>query len=124
MARLLANPTTGHLGWSPDEAEAYRTAIKAHEIRAMGFGAASIGVGGGDLPLPAVGRSDADAHRRRASRTPIRALADVRTVGAESFKAATSGTAFAEWAAEGTKSVITPPISPASRSRRSALRLS
>ena len=114
FARLLANPTTGHMGFSPEEAEAFRTATRAHEVRAMSFSASGpVTIGSGpDLPVP-LSVDPTLTLTGDGVNDPIRALADVRTISGHSYQAATSGTASAHFVAEGTEvSDDTPAISP------------
>lgn len=63
FAKILANPTMGHQQFTPKEAEAFRAATRASEMRELASGGAdltggdsfygaALGVGGGALPAP------------------------------------------------------------------------
>ncbi|MHA0285180.1 phage major capsid protein [Mycobacterium sp. C3-094] len=95
FAHLLANPTHGHLRWTPDEAEAYRTvaALQA-EQRAMGL---TDNVGGYMVPLtldPAIQLSSG------GSINPLRLLARVVQTTTDTWQGVTSAGVTAEWTAE------------------------
>ena len=102
--RLVADPTHGHLGFDADEAEAVRVTMRAHQIRAEAFGgggfqAAALGVGAGDVPTPLTVDPTLIIDGPGVA-SPIRQLADVRTITGQKWKAATSGEVAASFDAE------------------------
>ena len=95
FAHLVANPTHGHLRWTPAEAKAYRTvAALQTEQRAMGL---TDNVGGYMVPLtldPAIQLSSG------GSINPLRQLARVVQTTTDTWQGVTSAGVTAEWTAE------------------------
>lgn len=95
FAHLVANPTHGHLRWTPAEADAYRTvAALQTEQRAMGL---TDNVGGYMVPLtldPAIQLSSG------GSINPLRQLARVVQTTTDTWQGVTSAGVTAEWTAE------------------------
>jgi HK97 family phage major capsid protein len=94
--KLLADPTRGHLTWTPDEADAYRRVAEVQgEQRAMSDTDAA---GGFMLPLvldPAIMLTSA------GSINPLRQIARVVQTVSDSWHGVTSAGVTAEWTAEG-----------------------
>ncbi|WP_264992882.1 phage major capsid protein [Mycobacterium montefiorense] len=95
FAKLLANPTHGHLTWTPDEADAYRAvaAVQA-EQRAM---STSDAAGGYMIPLtldPAVIITSS------GSVNPLRQISRVVQITTDNWNGVTSAGVSAEWTAE------------------------
>jgi HK97 family phage major capsid protein len=103
---LMADPTRGHLLWTPQEADAYRKAAAVQsEMRA--YGSLTDNVGGYMVPLfldPAIILSGAGTTNtmRKVSRV-------VQTVS-ESWQGVTSAGVTAEWIAENTQVAEATPI--------------
>ena len=98
FARLVANPTHGHLEWTAAEAEAYR-AVKAvqTEQRAMNL---TDNAGGYMVPLtldPAIMLTS------NGSTNPLRAISRVVQTATDTWQGVTSAGVTAEWIAEATE---------------------
>jgi HK97 family phage major capsid protein len=95
FAKLLADPTRGHLLWTPEEADAYRAAAAVNaEMRAMDT---TSGTGAEMIPLsldPAILLTNA------GSANPLRALARVVQTTTNAWTGVTSAGVSAEWKAE------------------------
>ncbi|MCQ4360634.1 phage major capsid protein [Mycobacterium gordonae] len=95
FAKLLANPTHGHLTWTPQEADAYRAADAVlTEQRAM---STSDSAGGYLIPLtldPAVLLSS------NGSTNPLRQISRVVQTISDTWQGVTSAGVTAEWIAE------------------------
>jgi len=95
FSKLVANPTQGHLEWTPEEADAYRAvaAVQA-EQRAMNIGDAS---GGYMIPLtldPSIMLTS------NGSTNPLRQIARTATTVTDTWQGVTSAGVTAEWTAE------------------------
>ncbi len=113
FAKLLGDPTRGHLLWTPQEADAYRAvaAVQAEmESRAM---STTVGNGGYMIPLtmdPAIMLTN------DGSNNPLRQLATVKQTMTNAWQGVTSAGATAEWkteaaeAADGSPTVAAPSI--------------
>lgn len=95
FAKLVANPTQGHLEWTPEEADAYRRVAEVQgEQRAMSTGDAA---GGYMIPLtldPAITLTS------NGSINPLRQLARTVTTVSDTWQGVTSAGVTAEWTAE------------------------
>lgn len=96
FAKLVANPTHGHLEWTADESEAYRSVAAVQtEQRAMAIG--SDNTGGYMVPLtldPAIMLTS------NGSANPLRQLARVVQTTTDTWQGVTSAGVTAEWTAE------------------------
>lgn len=96
FAKLVANPTHGHLEWTPEESEAYRAVAAVQtEQRAMAIG--SDNTGGYMVPLtldPAIMLTS------NGSANPLRQLARVVQTTTDTWQGVTSAGVTAEWTAE------------------------
>jgi HK97 family phage major capsid protein len=111
FATLLADPTRGHLLWTPAEADAFRAvAAVQSEMRAMSTTAAD---GGAMIPLsldPAIMLTSA------GSNNELRRLATVKTTLTNAWTGVTSAGATAEWKpeademADGSPTLASPSI--------------
>ncbi len=95
FSKLVANPTQGHLEWTPEEADAYRAvaAVQA-EQRAMNIGDTS---GGYMIPLtldPSIMLTS------NGSTNPLRQIARTATTVTDTWQGVTSAGVTAEWTAE------------------------
>ncbi|WP_255789043.1 phage major capsid protein [Mycobacteroides abscessus] len=95
FAKLVANPTQGHLTWTPEEADAYRTVSMVQtEQRAM---SSTDSAGGYMIPLtldPAIMLTSG------GSINPLRQIARVVQTATDSWQGVTSAGVSAEWTAE------------------------
>lgn len=104
FAKLLADPTRGHMLWTPEEAAAYRRCAEVNsELRAM-----STGSGGGAelIPLsldPAIMLSNV------GSNNPLRRLARVTQTVTNTWQGVTSAGVTSEWKAEGSQAADATP---------------
>lgn len=113
FAKLVTNPTLAAAQMSDAERHAVETVSSAVRFRGMAGGfSASLGVGSGDLPLPLT--VDPTILPTSAGvESPIRTLADVRTISTTEYKAAVSAGVSAHFVAEGTEvSDDTPTVDP------------
>lgn len=96
FAKLVANPTHGHLEWTPEEADAYR-AVKAVQTEQRAMGVGSDAAGGYMVPLtldPAIMLTS------NGSTNPLRQLARVVQTTTDTWQGVTSAGVTAEWTAE------------------------
>lgn len=104
FAKLVGNPTHGHLTWTPEEADAYRRVSEVHTAqRAMSL---TDNAGGYMVPLtldPAVNLTSA------GSINPLRAISRVVQTGSDSWNGVTSAGVTAEWLAEGDEAADASP---------------
>lgn len=104
FAKLVGNPTHGHLTWTPEEADAYRRVAEVHaEQRAMSL---TDNAGGYMVPLtldPAVNLTSA------GSVNPLRQIARVVQTSTESWNGITSAGVTAEWLAEAAEAADASP---------------
>jgi HK97 family phage major capsid protein len=95
FAKLCADPTQGHLLWTPAEQDAYRAATAVHsEMRAMSTTGSA---GGYMIPLtldPAIMLTNA------GSINPLRQLASIKQTMTNSWTGISSAGATSEWKAE------------------------
>lgn len=103
---LMADPTTGHLLWTPQEADAYRKAATVQsEMRA--YGSLTDNVGGYMVPLhldPAIILSGT------GTTNTMRKVSRVVQTTSESWQGVTSAGVTAEWIAENTQVAEATPI--------------
>lgn len=104
FTKKLADPDNGHLTWTPEEAEAWRTAsLVQAESRAMSLTDAA---GGFLVPFtldPTVNISGA------GSINPLRQLARVVQTASDSWNGVTSAGVTAEWLGEGSEAADASP---------------
>lgn len=95
FAKLIVNPTQGHLEWTPEEADAYRRVAEIQaEQRAMSTADPS---GGYMIPLtldPAIMLTS------NGSTNPLRQIARTVTTVSDTWQGVTSAGVTAEWTAE------------------------
>ena len=99
FAKLAADPTRGHMKWTPEEAEAYRAvdALKPHFQKDMQLGT---GTGSELVPLtldPSIILTNDGAIN------PLRAISRVVQTATDKWQGVTSAGATAEWKAEATE---------------------
>lgn len=104
FAKLVGNPTHGHLTWTPEESDAYRRVAEVlTEQRAMSL---TDNAGGYMVPLtldPAVNLTSA------GSVNPLRQIARVVQTSTESWNGITSAGVTAEWLAEASEAADASP---------------
>jgi HK97 family phage major capsid protein len=95
FAKMVANPTHGHLTWTPEESEAYRAAAAVQsEQRAMSI---TDSAGGFLIPLtldPAIQLTSA------GSINPLRQISRVVQIATDTWNGVTSAGVTAQWIAE------------------------
>jgi HK97 family phage major capsid protein len=115
FAQALVHGPQASFRMDQAEADAMRTALAAHSHRASfggmgGFSAGPIGESGGALPLP-LSVDPSIQITNAGAVSPLRQLADVRTITTQSFKLGTSAGMVASWDPEFTEvSDDTPTI--------------
>jgi HK97 family phage major capsid protein len=107
FAKMLADPTRGHLLWTAEEADAYRAvaAVQA-EMESRTAMSTTVGNGGYMIPLtldPAIMLTN------DGSNNPLRRLATVKQTLTNTWQGVTSAGATSEWKAEGAQAADGSP---------------
>ncbi|WP_326646398.1 phage major capsid protein [Streptosporangium sp. NBC_01755] len=104
FAKLAADPSRGHLMWTPEEGAAYRAAT---EVRT------ALNLSGGSAMVPLV-IDPAIMLTSAGSNNPLRQISRVVTTVSDSWNGVTSAGATAEWKTEGSQAADgTPALAPA-----------
>ena len=114
FAKLLIDPTRGHMLWTPEEADAYRAVVAVQSEMEARTAMSTTGANGGYMiPLtldPAIMLTN------DGSNNPLRQLATVKQTVTNTWQGVTSAGATAEWkaeadeAADGTPTLGNPSI--------------